>query len=46
MLPDRTVQGDLQSWEIGDGKYTSVVTTSHINFKAVEIEQKMGMWKV
>lgn len=32
------MQGDLQSWEIGDGKYMSVV--------AVEIEQKVGMWRV
>lgn len=38
--------GDLQSWEIGDGKNMSVVTIYRINFKAVEIEQKVGVWRV
>ena len=41
-LPDITVPGDLQSWEIGDRENRSVVTISL--FKAVEIEQKVGMW--
>lgn len=30
------MQGDLQSWEIGDRKNKSVITISHINFKALD----------
>lgn len=41
-LPDITVPGDLQSWEVDDREHRSVVTISL--FRAVEIEQKVGMW--
>lgn len=39
------MQGDLWSWEVGDGKNKNVVAIFHIDFRVVEIEQKDGMWR-